>query len=168
MDSRKRNRVYAHIVASYFNAFLDKNVYDRLLATPAGRKLANLSPGYKNVFRFIAHTVTAIAAERGGNPTAVRTFLDRVILNAGEVLPSRVDAAEPDFSRQELRTALELLTDEDLDRVNAGPPGRGTGSGSTQGGWAEGVSELTDQVNASRARMRAEGRARRAKRSGKV
>lgn len=167
MDAEEVKKIIAHISAGYARRFLDEKVYDRLLASTAGQQLLQLSPAHKNTLEFIALTMTAFAMERKGSATAVRTFTDSIVSDVTPGLFKRIHAGAPDFNADDLKIAMNLLTDEDID------PGTKTSASGTQSypetspNLDAEIQEFREWVQSAQKQIRTAGQERRAKRAEK-
>jgi len=105
----------AGVAASYSRRELDRNFYDRLLNTSAGRTLMNMDENGKRQLEFIAYCTSAYATTHKPDTGAFRQFINGVAADAPPEIARRVLNGEHKTSKEQIRESLNELTDEQFE-----------------------------------------------------
>jgi len=120
MKKSELPNIFANIAASYARRELDRSVYDRLMASPLGARLAALDRKNQYALEFIAYSVTAVTLRQSADAGSVRTFVNSVVADAPAEIAKRVINGSPKIYPDQVKNLLADMSDDEVSTLIEG------------------------------------------------
>ena len=169
VEQEQLRRIVASVSASYTRRELDRRVYDQLMASSFGQSLKNLNNTNKYALEFVTYLVSAVVAERVGQPGPLGEYLKQVLTDAPSEIARRMinGVAPQQFNDNDIAQIVNALSPADFENLAAssgtgpGGPGRSTApaeDGKPRSDVASVLGEAAAYVESLRSRVRRKDR----------
>jgi len=146
--------ILARIASSYARRELDRSFYDRVMQSPIGHRLRNLSDGQKYALEFAAYALSAVTLHNRGDSGMAMVFLKEVVADAPSEIARRMINGSPNFSEKELQSVLTELSMEDVTTLARVSEANEEPSPKTKVKSQSYLAELADKIDQSADRVR--------------